>query len=68
MQADGGNLFRAQAALSFLGHIASCYESDKANFPPENFGFGLAIILRYIEDEIIAAENETENSKEKKTE
>jgi len=60
MQAEGRNLYRARVALSFLGHIAACYESDKANFPPEDFGFGLATILNYIEDEIIAAEEEND--------
>jgi len=60
MQADGGNLYRAQAALSFLAHIAACYESGKANFPPEDFGFGFSTILYYIEQEIMAAEEEIE--------
>jgi len=60
MEADGGNLYRARVALSFLGHIAACYESDKANFPPEDFGFGLSTILYYIEQEIMAAEEEIE--------
>ena len=60
MKNDGGNLYRARVALSFLGYIATCYEGDKANFPPEDFGFGLATILSYIEDEIIAAEEEND--------
>jgi hypothetical protein len=66
MRADGGNLFRAQAALSFLGHITAFYNSHDADCPPDDFGFGLSTILGYIEDEIIAASNElTEKEKGK---
>ena len=64
MQADGGNLYRARAALSFLEHITTYY-SDEADTPPSDFGFGLSTILRYIEDEIIAAENQIEEWGEK---
>ena len=68
MQADGGNLFRAQAALSFLGHVTACYNGNEADSPPENFGFELSTILRYIEDEITAAESgQTEKGKAEKT-
>ena len=66
MQNDGGNLFRAQAALSFLGHITAYYNEHDAECPPEGFGFGLSTILGYIEDEIIAASHElTEKEKGK---
>jgi hypothetical protein len=66
MQADGGNLYRAQSALTFLGYIATFYNDNKANSPPADFWFGLATILGYIEGEVIAAENEiTEKEKEK---
>jgi len=35
MQADGGNLYRARAALSFLEHITTYY-SDEADTPPRS--------------------------------
>jgi hypothetical protein len=60
MQADGGNLYRARSALAFLGHITTYYNSDEADTPPNDFGFGLSTILYYIEQEIIAAENQIE--------
>jgi hypothetical protein len=60
MQADGGNLYLARSALAFLEHIITYYNSDEADTPPNDFGFGLSTILRYIEDEIIAAENQIE--------
>jgi len=60
VKADGFNLYRARVALSFLGHMAACYASDRANFPPDDFGFGLSTILYYIEEEIAAAEEEIE--------
>jgi hypothetical protein len=66
MRSDGGNLFRAQAALSFLRHITTYYNDQDTGCPPETFGFGLSTILGYIEDEIIAASNEL-TEKEKPT-
>ena len=58
MKADGGNLYRAQAALTFLGHITAFYNDQDAGCPPDTFGFGLSTILSYIEEEIIAASEE----------
>jgi hypothetical protein len=52
-----GYLYRAQAALSFLGHFA-CYYSEDADTPPDNFGLGLSVILSHIESDITAAYNE----------
>jgi len=66
MKADGGNLFRAQAALAFLGHITAFYNEQEAGCPPENFGFGLSTILNYIEAELIAVDNESTEEKETK--
>jgi hypothetical protein len=60
-----GYLDRAQAALSTLGHIARFYSSEDANEPPSDFGFGLSVILGYIEDEITEAYNECTKPKEK---
>jgi hypothetical protein len=65
MKADGGNLYRAQAALSFLGHIATFYNDNEANNPPTDFWFGLATILGYIEDEVIAADTARTEEDEK---
>jgi hypothetical protein len=51
------HLFRAQAALSFMEHLA-CNYSEEADTPPEDFGFGLSVILSYINDDVTAAYNE----------
>jgi hypothetical protein len=50
-------LYRAQAALSCLEHLA-CFYDEQADRPPENFGFGLSVILSSIEDDVTAAYNE----------
>jgi hypothetical protein len=52
-----GYLYRAQAALSCLGHIA-CFYDENADTPPELFGFGLSVILGYIEGDVTEAYNE----------
>jgi hypothetical protein len=49
-----GYLYRAQAALSCLGHIAAFYD-ENADTPPELFGFGLSVILGHIEGDVTAA-------------
>ena len=51
-----GNLYRAQAALSCLQHLA-CFYSEDAETPPAQFGFGLSVILGFIEDEVTQAYN-----------
>ena len=58
------HLYRAQAALSALGHIA-CYYDEEAEASPSDFGFGLSVILSYIEDDVTAAYNECTKPKEK---
>jgi hypothetical protein len=52
-----GHLYRAQAALSCLEHLA-CFYSEEANVPPANFGFGLSVILDHINDDVTAAYDE----------
>jgi hypothetical protein len=52
-----GYLYRAQAALSALGHIA-CFYSEEAETPPADFGFGLSALLGYINDDVTRAYNE----------
>ena len=66
MQADGWNLLRAQAALSFLGHITAFYNDQDTGCPPETFGLGLSTILGYIEAEIIAASHELTEKENRK--
>ena len=56
MDTPDGHLFRAQSALASLGYFAAYLESE-ADTPPENFGFGLSVILRYIESDVTAAYN-----------
>jgi hypothetical protein len=56
-------LYRAQAALSALGHIA-CFYDEEAGTPPADFGFGLSVILSHIEDDITAAYNECTKPRE----
>ena len=51
-----GYLYRAQAALSCLGHIA-CFYGEDADTPPSNFGLGLSVILGYIEADVTNAYN-----------
>ncbi|MDR1929856.1 MAG: hypothetical protein LBQ44_04415 [Treponema sp.] len=51
-----GYLYRAQAALSTLGHIA-CFYSEEADTPPADFGFGLSVLLAYINDDVTRAYN-----------
>ena len=51
-----GNLYRAQAALSCLQHLA-CFYDEGADTPPAQFGFGLSVILGFIEDEVTQAYN-----------
>jgi hypothetical protein len=63
MTNDGGNLFRAQASLAFLGHVCTFYSDSDANNPPTDFWFGLATVLGYIEDEVIAAQRTGEGEK-----
>jgi hypothetical protein len=50
-------LYRAQAALSCLQHL-TCFYDEQAECPPENFGFGLSVILSGIGEDITAAYNE----------
>jgi hypothetical protein len=52
-----GYLLRAQAALSCLGYIANSHD-ENADCPPELFGFGLSVILGYIEGDVTEAYNE----------
>jgi hypothetical protein len=56
-------LYRAKAALLVLGNLA-CF-MDKDSTPAEEFGFGLSVILGYIEDDVTAAYNEYMKPKEK---
>jgi hypothetical protein len=58
-----GYLYRAQAALSCLEHLA-CYYSEEADVPPGDFGFGLSIIFSCIKDDVTAAYNELTEPKE----
>jgi hypothetical protein len=58
-----GYLYRAQAALSALGHIA-CFYDEEADTPPSDFGFGLSVILGHIQDDVTAAYNELTKPKE----
>jgi hypothetical protein len=58
------HLYQAQAALSFLRHI-TCYYDNNATIPPDNFGFGLSVILDYINDDVTAAYNEYTKPEEK---
>jgi hypothetical protein len=51
------NLYTAQAALAALGHIARYY-INTGIIPPEDFGFGLSVILGHIEDDIRTAYSE----------
>ena len=57
-------LYKSQAALSALGSIARYYAND-TSMPPQDFGFGLSVILGYIEDDIRADYNECTKPKEK---
>jgi hypothetical protein len=57
-------LYRAQAALSALGHIA-CFYGEEAEAPPADFGFGLSVIFGYIHDDVTAAYDELTEPKEK---
>jgi hypothetical protein len=50
------HLYRAQAALSCLEHLA-CFYDERADTPPANFGFGLSVILNHIQDDVTAAYN-----------
>jgi hypothetical protein len=59
-----GYLYRAQAALSALGHI-TCFYDEEADTPPNDFGFGLSVILSHIQDDVTAAYNELTEPKEK---
>jgi hypothetical protein len=59
-----GHLYRAQAALSCLEHLA-CYYNEEADVPPADFGFGLSVILSRIQDDVTAAYNELTEPKEK---
>ncbi|MDR1933790.1 MAG: hypothetical protein LBQ57_13320 [Spirochaetales bacterium] len=52
-----GYLYRAQAALSALEHI-TCFYSEEADAPPADFGFGLSVLLGYINDNVTRAYNE----------
>jgi hypothetical protein len=47
-------LDRAQAALSCLGYFAA-YLEEEADTLPACFGFGLSVILKYIEDDVTGA-------------
>jgi hypothetical protein len=60
------HLYRAQAALSALGHIA-CYYDEEADAPPSDFGLGLSVIPSYIEDDVTAAYNECMKTEEERT-
>jgi hypothetical protein len=51
-----GYLERAQATLSCLGHLACSYD-ENAGAPPADFGFGLSVILNYIEADVREAYN-----------
>ena len=63
MKEADGNLWRAQTALCFLRWIASTYDDHKSNPPPEDFGYGLSVILEYIEDLVHEANEEIFPSK-----
>jgi hypothetical protein len=58
-----GYLYRAQAALSALGHI-TCFYDEEADTPPQDFGFGLSVILSHIEDDVKAAYNKLAKKEE----
>jgi hypothetical protein len=58
------HLYRAQAALSVLGHIVCCY-NEESEMAPFDFGFGLSVILSYIEGDVTAAYDEITKPKEK---
>jgi hypothetical protein len=57
-------LYKAQAALSCLEHLA-CYYDNTSTMPPAEFGTGLYVILGYIKDDVTAAYNELTEPKEK---
>jgi hypothetical protein len=59
-----GNLYRAQAALSCLEHLA-CFYDKEADVPPADFGFGLSVILDHIRDDVTAAYDEYTEPEEK---
>jgi hypothetical protein len=60
----GHHLCRAQAALSCLEHLA-CFYSEEAEAPPTDFGFGLAVILDHIGEDVTAAYAEYTKPEEK---
>jgi len=51
-----GELYRAQAALTCLGHLA-CYFDESQDSLPDGFGFGLSVLLGYIKGDVTAAYN-----------
>jgi hypothetical protein len=57
-------LYQAKAALSALGYIAR-YHNNDTTLPPEDFGYGLSVILDYINDDVTAAYNGLTEPKEK---
>jgi hypothetical protein len=59
-----GNLYRAQAALSCLQHL-TCFYDVEADTPPKSFGFGLSVILGFIETEVTQAYNTITKKDEK---
>ena len=66
MNTVDGYLHRAMAALACLGHIACFYNDGEADSPPPDFGYGLSVILNWIEDEVTQAYNGlTEKGEEK---
>ena len=65
MTADGP-LYRAQAALSCLQYFA-CYLESESGSPPDDFGFGLSVILAHIEDDVREAYDIVTGKKDNKT-
>jgi hypothetical protein len=57
-------LYKAQAALSCLEHLA-CYYDNTSTMPPADFGAGLSVILSHIQDDVTAAYDELTEPKEK---
>ena len=62
MTADGP-LHRAQSALSCLQYFA-CYCADESGAPPEDFSFGLSVILGHIEGDVRQAHSLITGGKE----
>ena len=46
------SLSRAQAALSSLGHMACYFDDNGETTNPTTFGYGLSVILAYINSDL----------------